>query len=94
MTGKSVSRARTSELRTFLAPALLTYGAGVLVLLTYLLLGNGFGIVLGLIAVGLALAWWRNVAGRMIPEPVPAKGLVVLAVLSAVFTVLSFLLAE
>ncbi|TVT30457.1 hypothetical protein ORV05_05580 [Amycolatopsis cynarae] len=95
MTGKSVSRAKAADLRTFLVPALLTYSAGVLVLLVYLLLGNALGIVLGLIAVALGLVWWRHVlGGRMVPRQVPVKGLVVLTVAAAAFTVLSFLLAD
>ena len=87
----AISAGPGSDVRTFLAAGLLTYGTGVLMLNGYILIG-AFGAILGLIAGGLCVLWWRNKHGRVFPPSLPVKSVVLVAVVDAVLTVLAVLL--
>ncbi|WP_235022667.1 hypothetical protein [Amycolatopsis alkalitolerans] len=94
MTDNSVSAGPGSDVRALLAAALLTYSAGVLMLVGYLLLSGVFGAILGLVGAGFGVVWWRNVHGeRVIPRNVPARSLIILAGVGAVLTVLALVMA-
>ena len=92
MTTNSVSAGTGSDVRTFLAAVLLTYGTGVLMLDGYILIG-AFGAILGLIGGVLCVLWWRHRNGdKVFPRSLPTKSIVMLAVVDAVLTVLAVLL--
>ena len=91
VTTNTVSAGTGSDVRTFVAAALLTYGTGVFVLDGYILLGV-FGGILGLVAAGLCILWWRNKHTTVFPRDLPARSLVILTVVDAVLTVLAVLL--
>ena len=91
VTTNSVSAGTGSDVRTFLAAVLLTYGTGVLMLNGYILIGV-FGAILGLIAGGLCVLWWRNKHDKVFPRDLPVKSLVIVAVVDVVLTVLAPLL--
>ncbi|HVW44210.1 MAG TPA: hypothetical protein VHC18_22965 [Amycolatopsis sp.] len=91
MTTNSVSAGTGSDVRTFLTAGLLTYGTGVLMLNGYILIGV-FGAILGLVAGGLCVLWWRNKHDKVFPRDLPVKSVVILAVVDVVLTVLAPLL--
>lgn len=68
----SVYAGTPSDVRTFLAATLLTFSAGLLVLLGYGLFG-GFGAFLALIADVFGVVWWNSLHGKVFPKNLPAK---------------------
>jgi hypothetical protein len=91
--GNSVSAGTASDIKTFVAAALLPYGGGMLVLVGYLLLDGVFGGFLGLIVAVLGAVWWRNTHDKkFFPRDLPAKSMVILVVVDIVLTGLTFLL--
>jgi membrane associated rhomboid family serine protease len=93
VTENSVSAGPASDVRTFLAAALLTYAGGALMLVGYVLLSGVFGAILGLVGAVFGVVWWRNLHDKKaFPRNLPAKSLIILAVVAAVLTVLAFVL--
>lgn len=81
-----------SDVRTFAAALLLTYGAGTLILVGYLLLSGVFGGILGLVAAVFGVVWWRSLHDKVFPRDLPVKSVVILFVVDVVLTVLAFVL--
>ncbi|HVV08793.1 hypothetical protein [Amycolatopsis sp.] len=92
MTTNSVSAGTGSDVRTFAAALLLTYGAGTLILVGYLLLSGVFGGILGLVAAVFGVVWWRSLHDKVFPRDLPVKSVVILFVVDVVLTVLAFVL--
>ncbi|GAA1981136.1 hypothetical protein [Amycolatopsis minnesotensis] len=92
--GNSVSAGRASDVKTAAAAALLTFGAGMLVLVGYLLLDSFFGGLLGAVGAVFAVIWWRSVHEKVFPRDIPVKSMIVLAVVNAVLGVITFLLTS
>jgi len=91
-TENSVSAGAASDIRTFVAAVLLTFAGGELVLLGYALLGT-FGGIIGLVGAILGVVWWRTIHDkRVFPRDLPVKSVIVLAVATALITVLAFLI--
>ncbi|NIH87847.1 hypothetical protein FHX45_004740 [Amycolatopsis granulosa] len=90
-TDNSVSAGPASDVRTFIAAVLLTFAAGELMLLGYALLGV-FGGIIGVVAAFFGVLWWRTIHDkRAFPRDLPVKSVVILAVVTAVITLLAFL---
>jgi len=82
--------AGAAGVKTFVTAALLTFAAGELVLLCYALLGV-FGGIIGLVGAVFGIVWWRNIHdGTAFPRDLPAKSVVILAVTTAVVTLVAF----
>ncbi|WP_243770138.1 hypothetical protein [Amycolatopsis acidicola] len=92
MTGNSVSAGTGSDVRTFAAALLLTYGAGTLILVGYLLLDSAFGGILGLVGAVFGVVWWRSLHDKIFPRDLPVKSVVILLVVDVVLSVLAFVL--
>ncbi|WP_027927290.1 hypothetical protein [Amycolatopsis benzoatilytica] len=93
---QSVQPAKTGagpDLKTFGTAALLTFGAGTLCFVGWGLLSSGFGFFLGIVAAGAGLWWWKTIHGSMIPRGLPAKSVVILAVVNVVLFGILLLLA-
>ncbi|WP_169515776.1 hypothetical protein [Amycolatopsis nigrescens] len=91
--GSGVSKGSGLDIKTFLAAALMSFSAGMLVLVGYILLGNFFGGFLGAVGAGFGIVWWRSVHDKTIfPRNLSGKAVAVLAVVSAVLLVLALLL--
>jgi hypothetical protein len=78
------------HLRTGLYALLLTLAAGFAVLLGWVLLG-GFGIVLGLVAAGIGLAWSRQREGAVIPRDVRGGAMLRVLLVAVVLAGIAFL---
>ncbi|GHF84463.1 membrane associated rhomboid family serine protease [Amycolatopsis bartoniae] len=93
MTENSVSAGAASDVKTLGAAALLTYSAGVLLLVGYLLLGV-FGAILGAVGAVFGVIWWRRTHDdKVFPRDLSVKSLVVLVVVAVAVTLLAFALA-
>ncbi|KAA9154441.1 hypothetical protein FPZ12_032170 [Amycolatopsis acidicola] len=92
VTGNSVSAGTGSDVRTFAAALLLTYGAGTLILVGYLLLDSAFGGILGLVGAVFGVVWWRSLHDKIFPRDLPVKSVVILLVVDVVLSVLAFVL--
>jgi hypothetical protein len=90
--GNSVSAGTGSDVKTFLAAALLPFGGGMLVLAGYVLLDSFFGGLLGLVGAVLGVMWWRNVHGKVFPRELPTRSVVILAAVAVALVLLTFLL--
>jgi hypothetical protein len=73
-----------TDVKTFATAVLLTFGAGLLAMVGNGLLDSFFGAILGLVAAGFGIVFWKNKLGKVFPEVVPTKGLVILAVVDVV----------
>ncbi|MFI6031903.1 hypothetical protein [Amycolatopsis magusensis] len=89
--GNSVSAGGASDVKTFVAAALLPFSAGLLVLVGALLIGV-FGGLLGVVAAIFGAIWWRSLNGKkMFPRDIakgPMIGLSVASVLLVLLVVL------
>ena len=93
MTENSVSAGVGSDVKALGAAALLTYSAGVLLLVGYLMLGV-FGAILGIVGAVFGVIWWRKSHDdRIFPRDLSAKSLVVLVVAAVALSLLAFALA-
>lgn len=90
--GTSVSAGAASDAKTFAAAALLTFAAGMIVLIGYIMAG-GFGGFLGIIGAVFGVVWWKNLHGKVFPRDLPAKSLVGLLVTAAALFGLSYVMA-
>ncbi|PRX48497.1 hypothetical protein B0I33_104314 [Prauserella shujinwangii] len=90
--GNGVSAGPASDAKTFVAAALLTFAAGMIVLIGYVMAG-GFGGFLGLIGAVFAVVWWRSLHEKVFPRDLPAQSVVGLAVAAAVLFGLVVLMA-
>ena len=91
MTTNSISAGTGSDVRTFIAAALLTFGTGVLMLDGYVMLGV-FGAILGLVGAFFLIIWWRSKLDKVFPRDLPVKAIVIAAVVDAALLLLAFLL--
>ncbi|WP_091674250.1 hypothetical protein [Amycolatopsis marina] len=90
--GGSVSAGAASDAKTFGAAALLTFSAGMVVLLGYLLVG-GFGAFLGIIGAVFGIVWWKGLHGKVFPRDLPNSSVLGAAVASAVLALVVVMLA-
>ncbi|WP_033295552.1 hypothetical protein [Amycolatopsis jejuensis] len=81
------------DVKTFGSAALLTFGAGMLGMVGWGLLSSGFGFFLGLVAAGFGIYWWKSLHGRVFPQPVPTRSVVILLVLDVVLMGILLLIA-
>lgn len=89
--GNRVSAGPASDLKTLVAAALLTFAAGMLVLIGYIMAG-GFGGFLGLIGAAFGIVWWKNLHGKVFPRDLSGTHVVGLTVASAALLGLSYLM--
>jgi hypothetical protein len=72
-----------TDVKTFATAVLLTFGAGLLAMVGNGLLDSFFGAILGLVAAGFGIVFWKNkLDGKVFPAVIPTKGLVILAVVN------------
>ncbi|MBK1786198.1 hypothetical protein JHE00_17860 [Prauserella sp. ASG 168] len=90
--GNTVSAGAASDAKTFAAAALLTFAAGLIVVIGYIMAG-GFGGFLGIIGAVFGFVWWKNLHGKVFPRDLPAKSLVALLVATAALFGLTYLMA-
>ncbi|GAA3812794.1 hypothetical protein GCM10022380_33270 [Amycolatopsis tucumanensis] len=91
-TPNSVSAGPASDVKTFVTAILLTFAVGELTLLGYALLGV-FGGIIGLVGGIFGVVWWRSVHDKKVfPRDLPVKSVIILAVATALITLLAFLL--
>ncbi|MFD2493504.1 hypothetical protein [Amycolatopsis jiangsuensis] len=83
-----------TDVKTFATAVLLTFGAGMLAMVGWGLLGSGFGFFLGLVAAGFGLYWWHSLHGSLISAKLPARSVVLLFVADAILMVALLLLAR
>jgi membrane associated rhomboid family serine protease len=91
-----VSAGTSSDVRTFVVAALLTYASGMLAFVGYAMLGgSGGGIILGLIAAFFAVLCWRSTQDRKIfPRDPSTRSVIILALFAAVLTVIAVALTS
>lgn len=77
--GNRVSAGPASDVKTFVAAAMLTFTAGVVVLIGYLMAG-GFGGFMGIIGAVFGVVWWKGVHGKVFPKDLPSVSLMLLGV--------------
>lgn len=80
--GNRVSAGPASDVKTFVAAGLLTFTAGLLVLIGYIMAG-GFGGFLGIIGAVFGVVWWKGVHGKVFPRDLPGKSMAGLVVAGA-----------
>ncbi|OZM70033.1 hypothetical protein CFN78_27525 [Amycolatopsis antarctica] len=83
----SVAKGGGEDVKTFATAALLTFSAGMLVLIGTLLIG-GFGTFLGIVAAVLGVVWWRSVNEKVFPRTLPNSSMITLAVATGVLGLL------
>ncbi|WP_344867965.1 hypothetical protein [Amycolatopsis ultiminotia] len=72
-----------TDVKTFATAVLLTFGAGMLGMVGWGLLGSGFGFFLGLVAAGFGIYWWHSLHGSVISSTLPVRSVVLLFVVDA-----------
>ncbi len=77
-----------ADVKTFATAVLLTFGAGLLGMVGWAVLDSGFGGFLGLVGAFFAIFWWRHKHGKVFPREVPAKSVVLLAVVNVVLALI------
>jgi hypothetical protein len=82
-----------SAVKTFVTAALLTFGAGLLLMVGYALLNSFFGALLGILAAIFGIVWWKNIHDQVFPAVVPTRSVVILAVVNVVLAVILLLTA-
>ena len=82
-----------ADVKTFVTAVLLTFGVGLLGMVGWAVLSSGFGGFLGLVGGVFGVVWWRKVHGTAFPKVIPAKSVVVLAVVNAVLALILLLTA-
>ncbi|ASR34844.1 hypothetical protein BAY61_07490 [Prauserella marina] len=90
--GNSVSAGPASDFKTFGAAALLTFAAGEIVLIGYIMAG-GFGAFLGIIGAAFGIVWWKNQHGKVFPRDLSGSHLGGLAVVAVVLLGIAYLMA-
>jgi hypothetical protein len=85
------SNSAGTDVKTFATAVLLTFGTGLLMMVGNGLLSSFFGAILGLVAAVFGIVFWKNRLGKVFPDVVPAKGLIILAVINVVLAVGLFL---
>lgn len=87
-----VSAGAASDTKTFAAAALITFAAGMIVLIGYILAG-GFGGFLGLIGAIFGVVWWKNLHGKVFPRDLPVSHVLGLAGAAGVLFVIAVAMA-
>lgn len=83
-----------ADVKTFVTAVLLTFGVGLLGMVGWAVLDSGFGGFLGLVAGVFGIVWWRSIHGKVVfPKAIPAKSVVILAVVNAVLALILLLTA-
>ncbi|MFC4000781.1 hypothetical protein ACFS2C_11990 [Prauserella oleivorans] len=84
-----VSAGTASDVKTLVAAALMTFAAGMLVLIGYLMVGV-FGGILAIIGAVLAIGWWSGIHGKVFPRDLPGKSLAGLTAVAGVLFLLAY----
>jgi hypothetical protein len=79
--------------KTFASAVLLTYGAGMLLMVGYALLNSFFGVILGIAAAGFGIVFWKNRHGGIFPSTIPTRSVIILAVVNILLGVILVLTA-
>jgi hypothetical protein len=87
-----VSAGTASDVKTFVAAALLSLSAGLLIVLGYRFVGF-FGGFLGIVVAGFAIWWWKNLHDKVFPRELPRSSMLGLFVVTVVLSGLVFLMA-
>ncbi|WP_199430216.1 hypothetical protein [Qaidamihabitans albus] len=90
--GNGVSAGPASDAKTFAAAALLTFAAGMLVLIGYIMAG-GFGGFLGIIGAVFGVVWWKGLHEKVFPRDLPGASMAGLAVAALVLLGLAYMMA-
>jgi hypothetical protein len=90
--GNSVSAGAASDVKTFAAATLLTFSAGMIVLIGYALAG-GFGAFLGIIGAVFGVVWWKDLHGKVFPRDLPNNSVIGAAVAAGLLAFFVFVLA-
>jgi hypothetical protein len=80
-TGGARSGAGT-DVKTFATAVLLTFGTGLLMLVGDGLLDSFFGAILGLVAAIFGIVFWKNKHGKVFPDAVPTRSVIILLVIN------------
>jgi hypothetical protein len=80
-----------SDVKVFISAVLLTFGAGLLLMVGYALLSSGFGGFLGIIAAVFGIVWWRSIHGKVFPAEIPTRSVIILAAVNVILAVILFL---
>lgn len=81
-----------SDVKVFVSAVLLTFGAGLLLMVGYALLSSGFGGFLGIIAAVFGIVWWKNIHGKVFPAEIPTRSVVILAAVNVILAVVLVLI--
>lgn len=84
---KAVATGKGTDVKTFATAVLLTFGTGLLMMVGNGLLDSFFGAILGLVAAIFGIVFWKNKLGKVFPDAVPTKGIVLLAVVNVVLVI-------
>jgi hypothetical protein len=75
-----------ADVKTFATAVLLTFGTGLLMLVGDGLLGSFFGAILGLVAAIFGIVFWKNKHGKVFPDVVPTRSVIILLVIDILLT--------
>lgn len=83
-----------TDVKTFAASLLLTFGSGLLMMVGWALLDSGFGAFLGLVAAGFGIFWWSRVQGKVLPPALSTRAVLLLAGVNVALAVALLLLVD
>jgi hypothetical protein len=89
---RSKGAGTTSDVKVFVSAVLLTFGAGLLLMVGYALLSSGFGGFLGIIAAVFGIVWWKNIHGKVFPAGIPTRSVIILAAVNVILAVILLLI--
>jgi hypothetical protein len=73
-----------ADVKTFAAAVLLTFGTGLLMFIGNGLLDSFFGAILGLVAGIFGIVFWKNKHGKVFPDALPTRSVILLLVIDIV----------
>jgi hypothetical protein len=76
------------DVKTFATAVLLTFGVGLLGMVGWAVLGSGFGGFLGLLGGLFGVLWWRHAHGKVVPENLKTRSVLLLLVVNVVLGVI------
>ncbi|MEU4674139.1 hypothetical protein AB0F91_40810 [Amycolatopsis sp. NPDC023774] len=91
--GRAAKAGGGSDVKTFATAVLLTFGAGLLAMVGWALLGSGFGAFLGIVAAGFGIYWWRSLHGTVFAPDLPTRSVIILLVVNVVLAAILLLTA-